>query len=222
MYFSSARWSSLVAALSVLTLVHAQQKVQVALSIISQGEIASDKTSFFYPTGEVGSDVLLVGNDGSATGGFLVFPLNSSAGELPAPRVHSTGRTKLVNVLYSLAQKDWIVTLSQSDSYLRFFDVETETEIEDRRVKVWGDYSAMCSWRSASTGAQYLYIFGKRQVKIYLVRGNDDSLEVLEVSARLPCRRPLTVSLAGANGARPYRGRGLHSLADCSARTFCW
>lgn len=35
-----------------------------------------------------------------------------------------TGRTKLAGTLYDIAGKDWIVTLLQEDSGLRFFDAE--------------------------------------------------------------------------------------------------
>jgi 3-phytase len=124
-----------------------------------------------------------VGNDGAATGGFNTWEVAlASNGTLPNPIVHKTGRTKLVNVVYSIGGKDWIVTLSQSDSYLRLFDVETQSELEIVRTKVWGDYSAMYGWRAPS-GAQYIYIFGKKAVKFYVLRDENDCIDVLEVGS---------------------------------------
>lgn len=122
-----------------------------------------------------------MGNDGAATGGFNTWEvLPTSNGTLTNPTFHNTGRTKLVNVVYSISGKDWIVTLAQSDSYLRFFDVETQSELESARTKIWGDYSAMCGWRAPS-GAQYIYIFGKKVVKVYLLQDKTQQVNVLEV-----------------------------------------
>jgi 3-phytase len=83
-------------------------------------------------------------------------------------------------MLSTQAGKDWIVTLAQSDSYLRLFDVETQLELENARTKVWGYYSAMYGWRAPSS-AQYLYIFGKTAVKFFILQGGNDLVNVLEV-----------------------------------------
>ncbi|KAH7105516.1 hypothetical protein BKA62DRAFT_766877 [Auriculariales sp. MPI-PUGE-AT-0066] len=161
--------------------VAAQTRVSVTLRATTAGEIASDKAAFYYPSSNT-SDVLVVGNDGAATGGISVWTVTGTDAVLPEPIFHKTGRTKLVGVLYGLADKDWIVTLAQSDSFLRFFDVDTQNELEEARFKVWGDYSALCGWRSADSGMQYIYIFGKKQVKVYMVHEKDNGLKVLEVS----------------------------------------
>jgi 3-phytase len=163
-------------------LAFGQSPTPVNVSISTLGKIASDKVAWFYPTPSINSsDVLLVGNDGAATGGFNIWEVAlASNGTLPNPIVHKTGRTKLIHVVYSIAGKDWIATLTQSDSYLRFFDVGTNSELESARTKVWGDYSAMCGWRAPS-GAQYIYIFGKKTVKVYLLQDDNDRIHVLEV-----------------------------------------
>jgi len=174
--------TSWVCALGLSLSVSAQSSISLDVSISTSGKIASDKVAWFYPTSySNASDILLVGNDGAATGGFNVWEVAlASNGTLPNPIVHKTGRTKLVNVVYSIAGKDWIVTLAQSDSYLRLFNVETQLELESARTKVWGDYSAMCGWRAPS-GAQYIYVFGKKTVKVYILQDGNNCVNVLEV-----------------------------------------
>jgi len=177
-------WSSLLRTLGLIlsaSLVFGQSPTSLNVSIATSGKIASDKVAWFYPTPSTNSEVLLVGNDGAATGGFITWEVAlASNGTLSNPIVHKTGRTKLIQVVYSIAGKDWIATLTQSDSYLRLFDVGTNSELESARTKVWGDYSAMCGWRAPS-GAQYIYIFGKKAVKVYLLQDGSDRVHVLEV-----------------------------------------
>ena len=87
-------------------LVFSKVTTSLSVSISSLGEIASDKVAWLYPTSfsSGASDVLLVGNDGAATGGFNTWEVAlASNGTLPNPTVHKTGRTKLVNVVYSNA-----------------------------------------------------------------------------------------------------------------------
>src|SRR5258708_4774168 len=153
--------TSWVCALGLILSVSGQSSIPLNVSIATLGKIASDKVAWFYPTSSSkASDILLVGNDGAATGGFNTWEVASASnGTLTNPTVHKTGRTKLVNVVYSIAGKDWGVTLAQSHSYLRLFDVETQSEQESARTKIWGDYCTMCGGRAPS-GAHYINIFG--------------------------------------------------------------
>jgi 3-phytase len=73
--------------------------------------------------------------------------------------------------------------------------VGTQSELESARTKVWGDYSAMCGWRAPS-GAQYLYVFGKKVVKVYLLRDDNDRVNVLEV-----CRSHLYLKFIKTNSS---------------------
>ena len=163
-------------------LVFGQTPTPLNVSISTLGKIASDKVAWFYPTPSINaSGVQLVGNDGAATGGFDIWRVApDSNGTLSNPIVHKTGRTKLIHIVYSVAGKDWVATLAQSDSFLRLFDMGTQSELDSARTKVWGDYSAMCGWRAPS-GAQYIYIFGKKTVKVYLLQDGSDRVNVLEV-----------------------------------------
>ena len=182
MWTSSVPALGLVLSVLSLPLVFGHPPTPVNVSISTSGKIASDKVAWFYPTSSINaSDVLLVGNDGAASGGFNTWAVAlASNGTLPNPIVHKIGRTKLIHIVYSIAGKDWIATLAQSDSYLRIFDMGTNSELESSRTKVWGDYSAMCGWRAPS-GAQYIYIFGKKVVKVYLLQDGSDRIHVLEV-----------------------------------------
>ena len=177
--------TSLVCALGLIwsaPLVFGQSPTPLNVPISTFGKLASDKVAWFYPTPSIdGSGVLLVGNDGAATGGFDIWKVTSASNNtLSSPIVHKTGRTKLIHIVYSIAGKDWITTLAQSDSFLRLFDMKTQSELESARTKVWRDYSAMCGWRAPS-GAQYIYIFGKKAVKVYLLQDGNDRVNVLEV-----------------------------------------
>lgn len=153
-------WTSWACVLVLISSVSGQSPIPLNISIATLGKIASDKVAWFYPTSSSkAADILLVGNDGAATGGFNTWEVASTSnGTLPNPTFHNIGRTKLVNVVYSISGKDWIVTLAQSDSYLRLFDVETQSELESARTKIWGDYSAMCGWRAPSAERCPVYI----------------------------------------------------------------
>ncbi|RPB05384.1 thermostable phytase [Choiromyces venosus 120613-1] len=136
--------------------------------------IDSGKPVFSYS-----DDPFLIGNDGGPTGGFAVWEFEN--GELKEVERKDTGRTKLVEVIYLFEEYyEMIVTLSISDSILRFFG-EDGKQI-DGEVKIWGDYSSWCFWRSESK-KQYFYLFGKGAARLFLVRGKKNSVEVLEVQA---------------------------------------
>ncbi|SRR5258706_13860737 len=116
-------------------LVFGQSPTPLNVSISTFGNIASDKVAWFYPTSSINaSGVLLVG---AATSGFDIWKVTSASNDtLSSLIVHKTGRTKLIHIVYSIAGKDWITTLAQSDSFLRLFDIETHLELGSARTNV--------------------------------------------------------------------------------------
>lgn len=129
------------------------------------------------------SNPLLLGNDGSATGGFHIFSLDGSS-PLEEVSAQTTGRSKLVPTVYNVGGKDLIVTISQPDNVLRVFDIEGVKEIEMAAKSAIGDWSALCTWKSLESGEQYLYLFGKKQVVQHLIR-ESIGFEIIEVN--VPC-----------------------------------
>lgn len=110
------------------------------------------------------------------------------------PGTYATGRTKLVAVIYDVSGTDWLATIAMPDSVIRFFEIgvqkhagngKCESQLgQGRAVRVVrGDWSAMCTWRRGSTGEQYLYLFGKGKVVMFLIRAGeeDKSIDVVEV-----------------------------------------
>lgn len=166
------------------TVVFAAPQTTLSLSAFTS-TIVSDKAAIYYPRSKKDAPVLL-GNDAFVSGGFRMWGLapNSSSLELSEIGSRSTGRTKLVNIVYDLGGKDVIVTLSQSDSLLRFFDtasVDAELPISEGIRKIWGDFSSWCFWKSAG-GQQYFYLFGKKVTTLFLLRQTRKfGIEVLEV-----------------------------------------
>ncbi|KAI5865394.1 3-phytase [Durotheca rogersii] len=141
------------------------------------GEVESDWTAVFYDTAQP----KLVGNDGGAgTGGFRVFGLNGE--DLLSETKHEKpGRTKLVTTVYAVGGNDLIVTIAQPDSYFRLYDATTVQQVGEPLARTLGDWSALCSWRSQTSGQQYLYLFGKRQAVQFLLRKTSDSFEIVEI-----------------------------------------
>lgn len=143
-------------------------------------EVESDSTAIYHS-----SEPLLLGNDGlAATGGFHVFSLElDSNSTLTQTTSKTPGRTKLLATVYGVGDKDLILTIAQPDSVIRAFDLDGFEEVEEARKTALGDWSALCTWKSAASGNQYFYLFGKKQVVQYLIRKDDDDLETVEVSA---------------------------------------
>ncbi|CZT44929.1 related to 3-phytase precursor [Rhynchosporium secalis] len=137
--------------------------------------VDSDNSAVYHSS----SNPLLLGNDGSATGGFRIWSLDGSS-PLREVSAKATGRSKLVTTVYDIGKKDLIITISQPNSVLRVFDVNGFQEIKEAAKSALGDWSALCSWKSPKSGSQYFYLFGKKQVVQYLVRA-DESLEIFEV-----------------------------------------
>jgi 3-phytase len=155
----------------------AQIETKATVQVVSESAIESDWTATYYSS----RNPLLLGNDGgAASGGFHAWRLNS---EFPAASVThvKTGRSKLVTVAYGIARKDVLVTIAQPDSIIRVFDLDGFKELRQARYTALGDWSALCSWTSAS-GNQYVYLFGKRQAVQFLLReGRGGSVELVKV-----------------------------------------
>ncbi|KAH8150331.1 uncharacterized protein LAJ45_05542 [Morchella importuna] len=167
------------------TSAHAAPTITLPLSAFTSS-VESDKAAIYYPNTSNSTPIVL-GNDGSPAGGFHTwsFPSDSSPSQMTELNFKYTGRTKLVEFVYNLGGKDVIVTLSQSDSLLRFFDSVSVSELPvmGGRKKIWGDFSSWCFWKSAE-GHQYFYLFGKKIVSLFLIReGQKSGIEVLEIQS---------------------------------------
>lgn len=140
-------------------------------------EVDSDWTAVFYDVARP----LLIGNDGGAsTGGFHVFDLNGN-GSLPEKQHETPGRTKLVTTAYGISEKDLIVTIAMPDSYFRLYDASTAELVGEPLTHTLGDWSALCTWKSQTSGEQYLYLFGKSQAVHFLLREREGSYELIEI-----------------------------------------
>jgi len=154
--------------------------------------IAADKPAILYPKSGKGSP-FLIGSDGSAAGGIKIFNLSN---EISSPSLnqlaeYATGRTKLATTIYDISGEDFIAAIDMPDSVFRLFQVDHDGKPKDGRPylgkvievrTVLGDWSAICAWRSVVTGRQYLYLFGKRKVVMFVVSGRPKEWpEVVEV-----------------------------------------
>jgi 3-phytase len=161
----------LIAAASLLAWGVAGVQVDLPVSALTS-EVESDWSSVYYS-----KTPLLVGNDGSAaSGGWLAWKLDSGA---PLSKVHAEtpGRTKIVTTIHGRDDDDkqtgLVVSIGQPDSILRAWELPDFKEVKSARRLVLGDWSALCSWKSPS-GNDYLYLFGKKEAKMFLVRKEDD------------------------------------------------
>ena len=165
----------------------------IALSVAAKtAPIEADKPAIFYPKLDKGTP-FLIGNDGSATGGIKIFNLSTetSGSSLNQLAEYPTGRTKLVTTIYGISGKDYIATIGMPDSIFRFFKIEDDGKLKNGKPDlgkaieaktVLGDWSAICTWRSRVSGRQYLYLFGKGKVVMFVVReGPKEKLEIVEV-----------------------------------------
>ncbi|GAB1316558.1 3-phytase [Madurella fahalii] len=176
-FYRFATAALLAASLSTLPGVAEGVGVELRVSALTS-EIESDWTSVYYST----TQPLVLGNDGSATGGWLAWQLDSAT---PLSQVHAETpgrRTKLVTPVYGskTGEKDLIVSIGQPDSIIRVWEVPGFSEIRSARVVALGDWSALCSWKSTS-GVDYLYLLGKKQAKMFLVRRGRDGVGIVEV-----------------------------------------
>jgi 3-phytase len=153
-------------------------------------EVESDITAVYY--GSKQRDSLLLGNDGSAgTGGFRAYDLFDR--NLTETGRRTPGRSKVVGVLYNVGRRDLLVSITATESLIRLYDLDGLKEIPGAQKKALGDWSCLSTWRSPR-GADYFYLFGKKQAIQFLVRENGREVEILEVSPQFS-RTLLFVSL---------------------------
>jgi 3-phytase len=140
----------------------------------------SDWTSVYYSK----TDPFLLGNDGSAAnGGWTAWKLDSAT---PLSQVHAETpgrRTKLVTVVHrddGKKKKDLVFSISQPDSIIRAWTLPDFKEVKSARFTALGDWSALCSWKAAS-GNDYLYLFGKKQAKVFLLNEEKNHVGIVEV-----------------------------------------
>ncbi|KAI0870541.1 phytase [Hypoxylon argillaceum] len=138
--------------------------------------VDSEFTAVVYNT----SPVLVSNDGGAATGGFHTFSFSSSA-NITETHHQTPGRTKLVTTVYGIDGKDLIITIAQPDSFFRAYDATTAEQIGEPLTRALGDWSALCVWRSQSSGEQYLYLFGKKEATQFLVRGAQGSIDLVEI-----------------------------------------
>jgi len=139
----------------------------------------SDNAALIYS-----SSPILLANDGSAAdGGFRTFSASNSTNSTSfSERSHEkSGRTKIAIPLYDVAGRDVIFNIPSPNSVIRAYEVESGNEIPGSRKYQLGDWSVARSWRSQTSGENYVFLFGKKMVVQFLVRGDGDDVQVLEV-----------------------------------------
>ncbi|KAK8880080.1 hypothetical protein PGQ11_001374 [Apiospora arundinis] len=157
------------------------------------GPVDSDWSAVYH----AGPDSVLIGNDGgAATGGLRTWALGGGERRLNETAHQTPGRTKLVTTVYGISGdsssrnstkggRDLAVTIAMPDSYFRLYDPSTLELVGEPPLRALGDWSAMCAWRSQSSGETYIYLFGKRQAIQFLLRGRPgkevETFEMLEV-----------------------------------------
>lgn len=152
--------------------------LELNISASTAGSVESDWTTTYYSH----DTPLLIANDGGAsTGGFHVYNVDGDS-PLESTLDLVTGRTKLVQTIYDIGGKDFLVSIPQTTSTFSFYDLPALEKIDDVAFKALGDWSALCSWRSRS-GNTYLFLFGKRQAVQFLARSLDGAVEMVEVSS---------------------------------------
>ncbi|KAH7071106.1 hypothetical protein BKA63DRAFT_419522 [Paraphoma chrysanthemicola] len=153
----------------------AAQNASIILALAATG-FEGDNTEFIYA-----DPPILVVNDGSAAdGGFRTFEVaNSSA--FAAKSQEKSGRSKVAVPVHDIGGRNLIVNIPAPDSLIRVFDAETGEKIDGDDKKQLGDWSSACVWRSSTSGDSYIYLFGKQMTVQFLVRADDDDVEILEV-----------------------------------------
>jgi 3-phytase len=139
----------------------------------------TDNTAFIYST-----TPLLLANDGSAAdGGFRTFSVSNST-PFTQTGHQKSGRSKVAVAVQGVRSggEDVVVNIPAPDSRVRIFDAQSGEEVRSNDVVQLGDWSVGCVWRSGTSGESYVFVFGKRMVVQFLVRGKDGKgVEVLEV-----------------------------------------
>ncbi|KAH7396393.1 hypothetical protein BKA66DRAFT_409746 [Pyrenochaeta sp. MPI-SDFR-AT-0127] len=135
-----------------------------------------DNTAFVY-----GQSPLVVANDGSAAdGGFRIFSVSNSTPF--EQKIHEkSGRSKFAVPVYDVGGRDILINIPAPDSRIRVFDAESGKKVDSNDKTALGDWSTACVWRSQKSGDSYLFIFGKKMAVQFLVRDDDEDVEILEV-----------------------------------------
>lgn len=143
-------------------------------------EIEAGYSAVYY--GEGNGDATLVGIDGSApTGGFRTWEFKDDGKDLKELTSNTPGRTGVIDVLYGVAGKDLLVSITAPESLLSLYDAAEPSGEALASKKALGDWSSLCAWRSSESKWQYFYLFGKKEAVQYVVREQDGELEILEV-----------------------------------------
>ncbi|KAK2763313.1 hypothetical protein FQN54_009949 [Arachnomyces sp. PD_36] len=162
-------------------------------------EIEGGYSAMYYGTD--GRDAKLVGIDGSAaTGGFRTWEFEDDGETLIELTSSTPGRTKVVDVLYGVAGKDLLVSITATESILRLYDAKDPGAEALASKDALGDWSSLCSWRSSESGWQYFYLFGKKEAVQFVVRDRDGELDILEVQTFDIPVEPTACAVSPANG----------------------
>ncbi|RMZ68263.1 phytase [Pyrenophora seminiperda CCB06] len=166
--------TSLAWTAAVLSLVAGKEAV-VTLVPAAIG-FKAENTGFVY-----GASPLLVANDkGAEDGGFRTFTISN--GSTFEQKSHpKTGRSKIVVPIFGIGGRDLIVNVPSPDSLIRVYDATTGGAVESNDKEQLGDWSTACAWRSPVSGESYMFLFGKKMVVQFLIRGTSKRVEVLEV-----------------------------------------
>ncbi|OAL43121.1 thermostable phytase [Pyrenochaeta sp. DS3sAY3a] len=168
----------LLGLLAPLVSLAAAQNASISLTPAALG-FDTDNTAFIYST-----PPLLVANDGSAAdGGFRTFSVSASP-PFNQTDHQKSGRSKVAVAVQGVADGsagDVVLNLPAPDSLVRVFDAQSGQAVESNDIVQLGDWSVGCVWRSGTSGESYVFVFGKRMVVQFLVRGKEEGVEVLEV-----------------------------------------
>jgi 3-phytase len=135
-----------------------------------------DNTGFVY-----GKTPLVVVNDGSAAdGGFRTFAISNTTASQEVS-YQKTGRSKIAFPIHNIGGCDLSISIPAPDSLIRVFDAESGKAVKSNDKNKLGDWSTACVWRSQKSGDSYFFLFGKKMVVQFLVRGTKKEVEVLEV-----------------------------------------
>ena len=177
MWCLSGKAAVLAAVYACAACVRAAPQVELPVAARTD-DVDSDWTAVVYNA----RNPVLVGNDGGASsGGFRTFELDGQSSPIPESKHETPGRTKLVTTLYDVGGKDLLVTIAQTDSLFRLYDASTVEEVGPPLRETLGDWSALCAWKSQSSGEQYLYLFGKHQAIQFLLREREGALDITEI-----------------------------------------
>lgn len=154
------------------------QNATIILAPAATG-LDSDNAALIYA-----SSPILLANDGTAAdGGFRTFDVSNSTNSSSfIERSHEkSGRTKIAIPVYDVGGRAVVFNIPSPNSIVRAYDVESGSEIEGSRKYQLGDWSVARNWRSQTSGENYVFLFGKKMVVQFLVRGDGEDVQILEV-----------------------------------------